>query len=239
MRPVADATTRIRRQRRRSRLRGVVRGLVVGVLVVLLGAGVWLVGFSPVLAVQRVEVTGTTVLDAAAVEDAAAIPGGTPLARLDVAGIEQRVGALTPVREVHVVRHWPSAVTIEVTERTPLYAVRQNQAEGYLLVDRDGVAYTAVPEAPEGLLVASADSAELLPDIAAVVATLPDDLRSAVRGVSAKTEDSIRLSLTKKRTVVWGSAERSDYKADVLMALLKARKGTVYDVSAPDWPAVR
>lgn len=239
MRPVSDATTRIRRQRHRSRLRTMVRVLVVGVLVVLLGAGVWLVGFSPVLAVERVQVTGAEVLDPAAVEQTAAIQPGTPLARLDTGGIEQRVAALAPVRRVEVVRQWPSGVTIRITERTPLYAVRQNQAEGYLLVDRDGVAYTAVPAVPKGLLVVSADSAELLPEIAAVVAALPDELRSSVKGVSAKTRDSIQLSLTEDRTAIWGSSDRSDYKADVLMALLHARKGKVYDVSAPDWPAVR
>lgn len=239
MRPVTDATVRIRRQRRRSRLRLVVRALVATLVALLLGAGVWLVGFSPVLAVQRVEVTGTSVLDAATVERTAAISTGTPLARLDVAGIERRVGALAPVREVHVDRQWPSTVTIEVTERTPLYAVQQNQGDGYLLVDRDGVAYTTLPEPPGGLLVVTADSAELLPDVATVVAALPDELRDQVHGVSADTRDSITLALSGGRTVVWGSAERSDYKATVLMALLKARKGTVYDVSAPDWPAVR
>lgn len=239
MRPITDATSRIRRQRRRSRLRIVVRWLVACVLVAVVGAGVWLVGFSPVLSVQRVEVTGAAVLDPAKVEQVAAIRPGTPLARLDTGAIEKRVGALTPVREVRVVRHWPSAVTIEVTERTALYAVRQNQADGYLLVDRDGVAYTEVAKPPKDLLVASADSAELLPDVAAVVAALPDDLRPMVASVDAGTRDSITLKLSEGRTVIWGSSERSDYKAEVLLALLKAHKGTVYDVSAPDWPAVR
>src|SRR5699024_11164423 len=150
-----------------------------------------------------------------------------------------RVGALAPVREVHVGRQWPSTVTIEVTERTPLYAVQQNQGDGYLLVDREGSAYTTLPEPPDGLLLVTADSAELLPDVATVVAALPGELREEVHGVSADTRDSITLRLSDERTVVWGSAERSDYKATVLTALLKARKGTVYDVSAPDWPAVR
>src|SRR5699024_2696900 len=76
MTPVTDATHRIRRQRRRSRLRSVVRALVAALLALLLGAGVWLIVFSPVLAVQRVEVTGPSVLDSGTVERTAAIGSG-------------------------------------------------------------------------------------------------------------------------------------------------------------------
>jgi len=46
------------------------------------------------------------------------------------------------------------------------------------------------------------------------------------------------LHLRDGRTVLWGSAERSADKAQVLPALL-ARAGTTFDVSNPDVVSVR
>ena len=56
-----------------------------------------------------------------------------------------------------------------------------------------------------------------------------------VRQVRAASPDDVRLQLTKGRTVVWGSAERSARKAAVLAVLL-TRRASVYDVTAPDAP---
>lgn len=236
--PVSDATSRIRHRRRRS-VRRTVIAWVVGVLVAALIAGaVWLVGFSSVFAVARVEINGVEVLSTDEVSAAAAVPMGTPMARVDLDQIRERVAALPPVREVEVTRTLPDLIVITVTERTPFYAVEQNGAEGYLLVDAEGIAYTEVTSPPPELMVATAASADLLAEIAVVVGDLTPDLRDLVRSISAETRDSIELKLTKGRTVVWGSSEQGPLKAQVLDVLLK-EKGTVYNVSAPERPAVR
>ncbi len=238
MPPVSDATPRIRHRRRRSIRRAVI-GWVVGVLVVALISGaVWLVGFSSVFAAAEVRITGVEVLSSEEVASAAEVPLGTPMARIDLDQIRERVAALPPVREVEVTRPLPDLIVITVTERTPVYAVKQNGADGYLLVDVEGVAYTTVTSPPPELLVASAANADLLADIAVVVADLPEELRDLVRSISAETKDSIELELTKGRTVVWGSADQGPLKAQVLAVLLK-EKGSVYNVSAPERPAVR
>jgi cell division protein FtsQ len=56
--------------------------------------------------------------------------------------------------------------------------------------------------------------------------------------VAAASADDVTLVLRDRTRIVWGSAADSARKADVLRALLR-RPGTVYDVSAPDAPAVR
>ena len=225
MPPISDATPRIRRRRRRSFGRV---GLSSAVVVGLVAAGVWLVGFSTVLAVSQVRVAGASVLSDDEVRQVAAVELGTPLSRVDTGQIEERVAALPPVREVSVHRSWPDTITITIAERNPIFAVKQNQGDGHLLVDADGVAYTEVGRVPDGLLV----------DIATVVGDLSPEIRELVTGVSAETRDSIQLDLTKGRTVVWGSAERGPLKASVLEVLLE-QKGTVYNVSAPEQPAIR
>ncbi|HIT74649.1 MAG TPA: FtsQ-type POTRA domain-containing protein [Candidatus Avipropionibacterium avicola] len=235
---MSDATARIRRRRRGSTRRTVLTAVVGLLVLALVVTGVWLVGFSSAMAVSRVAVTGTTVLSEDQVREAAAVSTGAPLAGVDLDAVEQRVAELPPVSEVRVRRSWPDTITITVTERTPVFAVKQNHGEGHLLVDAEGIAYTEVTEVPDDLLVATAADADLLGDIATVIADLTPKLRRQVTAISAETRDSITLELSKDRTVIWGSAERGDLKASVLEVLL-SEKGSVYNVSAPEQPAVR
>jgi cell division protein FtsQ len=50
------------------------------------------------------------------------------------------------------------------------------------------------------------------------------------------TVDQISLVLKDGRKVVWGSADQSDTKADVLATLLAGVQAQVYDVSVPSKP---
>jgi cell division protein FtsQ len=68
-----------------------------------------------------------------------------------------------------------------------------------------------------------------------VVAALPDDISGMVDHVQVDTVDEILLILEDGRQVKWGSAEQSEEKAQVLLALLD-RKAQVYDVSVPGMP---
>ena len=57
-----------------------------------------------------------------------------------------------------------------------------------------------------------------------------------VRRIDVETIDQISLVLKGRRTVVWGSGEESDLKADVLAALVEAQDARTYDVSVPGSP---
>ena len=71
-----------------------------------------------------------------------------------------------------------------------------------------------------------------------MVAALPRDLAQRVDHVEVETVDQIMLVLRDGRQVLWGSAEESDQKAEVLMVLL-GEQGTVFDVSVPGSPTSR
>jgi cell division protein FtsQ len=70
------------------------------------------------------------------------------------------------------------------------------------------------------------------------VAELPRPLARRVSHVRAATIDSIELRLRDGRSVVWGSAEGSELKAEVLESLLH-RRASVYDVSVPGAPTLQ
>jgi cell division protein FtsQ len=233
-----DASVRLAARRRERLRRRIVRvAALVGVLVLVTLAG-WLVFLSPVFGVTTVAVTGTSVLTPDAVKAAAQVPLGTPLARLNTAAIMARVAQLKPVAEVTVTRSVPHKVTIAVTERKAVYAL--SSGKGFDLVDGSGVRYTSVADAPKGLVVAaiSGDDARLRRDVATVVTAVPQAVRDRAVLVTAKTPDSITVELNGGAEVVWGSAESSPQKAQVLTALLGV-KATVYDVSSPSHPTTK
>lgn len=237
-----DDDTRTERRSRRRRLLLVIT--VPLLILILIVAGIWVVGFSSWLAVSHVQVKGmaakkaTTSVTESAVVRRAAVPVGAPLARLDIDAVQQRVAGMRELESAQVSRDWPHTVRIDVTVRTPAYAVKQGN--GYLLVDRHGVGYQTIAGPPADLPRAAASSSEpqLLKSLATVVAALPTSLQHKVGTIEAPTRDSIQLKLKNGDVVLWGSEDQSALKAKVVAALLK-QHGSHYDVSAPGNPAVR
>lgn len=210
--------------------------LLIVLLVAVPAAGLgWLVLLSPVLGVGQVQVTGTARLTPAQVVAAARMVPGTPLARVSVGDVAERVErALPPVQDVRVRRVWPRTLELDVVERTAAAAVVR--PDGVLLVSADGVGFATVPAPPAG--VPRLELARPAPDdpatraALAVLRELPADLRSRTAVVRATTGADVQLGLADGRTVVWGDPGDGPAKAQALTALLRL-PGTVYDVSAP------
>ena len=151
--PTDAATIRSRKRfaRRQWARRWLAWRRVVALLVVMgLGVGgVWLVYFSDVLAVEKVEVEGTRTLGSEQVREVAAVPAGQPLARVDLDAIRARVEALAVVRDAQVTRTWPDRVQIDVEERVAIAVVDiGGQIRG---MDAEGVVFREYPKPPPGL----------------------------------------------------------------------------------------
>lgn len=233
-----DATTRLAVRRRSQRRRRWLRWLWLGLVLAVLAGLVYLVGFSPVLAVARVEISGTDVLSKKEVSQAAGVELGTPLVRVDAGGIAERVAGLPPVAEVSVTRQWPDQVTIAITERTSRLAIASGT--GYLIADASGVVFDTATSRPKGLVLVEADprDQQALADAGVVFSSLSEQTAKQVTAVLARGRDSLSLRLGNGARVFWGSAEQSELKSEVLDALLE-QGGTVFDVSAPAHPTRR
>lgn len=203
-------------------------GLVVGT--------VWLFYFSDALAVKDVEVHGTRTLASEEVREVAGVPSGQPLARVDLDAIRARVEALAVVRDAEVTRTWPDRVLIDVKERVAIAVVEiGGRTRG---MDAEGVVFSDYPKPPPGMPQVSMSTetrSDALREAALVVESLPDEISRRVDHVEVATIDQISLVLRDGKTVVWGSAEESDAKAEVLAGLLQQRART-YDVSVPGQP---
>ncbi|TFV54118.1 FtsQ-type POTRA domain-containing protein [Geodermatophilus sp. DF01-2] len=214
----------------------------------MLGLLAWLLWASPVFAVQAVRVDGAGTLTAAEVVEVAGIAEGTPLLRVDVEAAAARVARLPQVADVEVTRGWPRSVVVTVAERVPVAVVEQAGTRS--LVDAEGVLFdTVTGDPPAG--VVPLDVADPGPEdratraaLAALVA-LPDDVRADVAGARTSSAEDVTLTLEDGTTVLWGSAEDVEEKADVLVALLEQlRAGALepadtIDVSAPSAVVLR
>ncbi|MFT4164530.1 MAG: FtsQ-type POTRA domain-containing protein [Microlunatus sp.] len=228
-----------KKDRPRPRRRRIWPFVLSGVLLVALLAGaVWLVGFSSVLAARQVAITGLTTLNKDEVTSKAAVPLGVPLARQDLSAIAGRVAEYPQVEHVAVTRSWPNTVSITVTERTPVFAVRY--ANLYVLVDKNGVPYLTVTKQPAGLPLAAAskDDRASLVEIATVSRDLSKKLRKQVVTIRADSPYALVLVLDSGVEIAWGTSEQSKLKGQVALALLK-QKPKAIDVSAPHNPTIK
>lgn len=220
------------REYRRRRL----QLLFIGLTVLLVAGGVWVVWFSPWLAVSEVRVGGLSEeavgVGTMQIETAAAIEPGTALIRVDTSASRDRVAQLPWVESAEVYRSWPNAIVVNILERTPVAVVEQGQARRG--VDASGVTF----DPPGGLWLTDPiirGNEAAVPEAVAVVAALPEEIARRVRVVQAVSPDDIRLQLGNDAIVRWGNADEGDFKAQVLLSLLP-RRAQAYDVSAPQLP---
>ena len=236
-------TKEFRRRRRRMLRKGrrnkILAALAVLLVVAMLAGSVWLVFFSSYVTVQGAQVTGNSSIATARIERVADVPTGTPLARVDLDAIRQRVEAIPAVRRAEISRSWPHRVHVAVTERTPVAVV--NRGNGLQALDEEGVTFGNYAKRPPRLPLVRTQPdtpAEAMAEGGKVIASLPSTIAARVDTVEVDSVDQISLLLRNGRKVVWGSAEDSAQKAEVLAVLLRRPSQTI-DVTVPGRPTTR
>ncbi|WP_439593091.1 FtsQ-type POTRA domain-containing protein [Microbacterium sp.] len=228
----------VRQRRRRATWIGVAASIVLLVLATL-GAA-----YSPLFAVERIRVVGTSQLDVDAVE--AALDGqlGTPLPLVDDSAVKAALVTFPLVESYTLEARPPHELVVRIVERTPVGYLETRS--GYSLVDAAGVVLSTVPAPGPDAPLFTIEGGSGTPAFAAagaVMRSLPASIRAQVTAVAASTPDDVTLTLGGTNTIVmWGSAEESALKGTVLASAMAARPpATVseYDVSSPRAVVVR
>ena len=234
----ADLTGIIRERRRQIwRARLSVLGIIVLVLVL---AGIaW---FSPLLALEKVTVKGSELVDHDKVSDSVLdAQSGTPLPRVSTGDVEKAVLNDFPrAKEAAVHYSGPRSLSIEITDRDPVLAITTK--EGFELYDADAVHLGTVDTAPKSLTVLK-DSAGT-PDKSTVTAVirfmaeLRPQLRKDLASIDAKDANNLvgRIDTGEdKAKVVFGDATSASLKMRTALQLA-ADGRTEVDVSVPSVP---
>jgi cell division protein FtsQ len=201
--------------------------------------------FTPLLAVEKIEVTGTKRINNKTVLKALNNQLGVPLPMVNGGSIAESLAPFTLVDSFSVVSLPPHTLRIAITERQPI-----------CIVTVAGIDYLYDPA---GVRVGNVGSSDNYPRIAIVgdpkgsveftaaidvLLALPADLLGRIATVDAKSKDdvSMRLRGNAGQRIVWGDGSQSVLKSKVLAALIKNQKKTdfvTFDVSSPTAPVVR
>lgn len=230
----------VRRFTRRARTRRNVLWSVAG-LVAFVIAFVAIGVFTPLFSVREVAVTGIERADKGAIESTLKQLEGRPLAQVTDADVGALLDKFVLVQSYSVRTEPPSTLIVDVVERVPVGAIESD--DGVIMVDAVGTKLWQADKVPEDIPVIQVSSVDApgFPAAAQASLALDREFRKQVAEISAHTLDSITLTLRDGTLVVWGSADDSDRKAQVLEALVAATGGepAYFDVSSPDNPVSR
>jgi cell division protein FtsQ len=194
--------------------------------------------YSPLFAVETIDVEGASQLDADAVEAALADQLGTPMPLVDESAVKAALVTFPLVESYTLEARPPHVLVVRIVERTPVGLIKT--AAGYTLVDAAGVVLSTTPAPLAGsplLTIKGGTGSRAFTAVGQVMRSLPQAIRAQVTAVAASTPDDVTLTLGGTNTeVVWGSAEDSALKAVVLQSTMTARPPasvSVYDVSSP------
>lgn len=227
-------------QARRRRRNWLIVGGAVGALVVFVLAGV----VTPLMAVREITVTGASLVKAEDVQRALERFEGVPLALVDEAEVHRALEPFPLIQRYAVERVPPHSLVVRIEERMPVVAL---EGDGeFSLYDPAGVLLAVSGERPAGVpegrgALGDVSSAAYL-SAGEVLRDMPAELRKQVVEASATSAQDLTLTLDSGVRVIWGGSERTNRKAVVLAAMLKALKDRtveVIDVSSTEAPVFR
>lgn len=225
--------------RQRRRVWGV---SIASVAAVVLGTVVLVL--SPVLALTEVRVEGAQRVTNEEIRQSLAPLYGEPLARVSNEAVGSLLEPLSLIQAFTTRVEPPGTMVLTIIERQPLGVIRATP--GFSVVDAAGVVLWSQSELPSELaliLVAADPESPSFSAVGRVLAALPPDIAGQVEAITATTLDDVRFTIrASSHEVVWGSAERSQEKARVLGAALRAaglESPRLIDVTTPDSVVVR
>lgn len=227
-----------------SRKRKLAVGLTAstfGLLILLVLATI----FTPLLAVEKIEVTGISRLKEKSIVNALISQIGKPLPTVNPADIASALESFPLIESFSIISLPPHTLRIQIAERQPI---------GVIVVAGTQYLYD-----PAGVKIGIANGSENLPTIAIdgapeksaqfkaaidVLLALPADLLKRVAEINAKSKDDVTLRLRgyAGQKIIWGDGSNSVLKSKVLDALIANQKKTdrvTFDVSSPNAPVVR
>ena len=216
---------------------GILAGLTT--LIVLVGVAV----FSPLLALEKLVVVGTTLVQEKSVLKDLGYLLGRPLPQISNDEVTKKLSRYELIDSVSIVAVPPHTLRVVITERTAI-----------ALVEVNGVAYrydavgvqlgrsTGSEKLPLILNSGNPSTSKSFSRAISVILSLPMSLLPRVQSIRATSKDNVVLSLRANRQrVLWGDGSQPALKAQVLGALMKnyeKRIGLTFDVSSPNQPSV-
>ena len=213
-------------------------------LVLLLGV-VLVSAFSPLLAIQRIDIKGNHRIPIKLLKNALSDQIDRPLPQVSLSDIQDDLKNFSLIQSVSVVNLPPHTLQVRIVEREPICIVKTGL--GMFLYDPAGVRIGSVDSTTNYPVVIAPGKAGASPEFKSAInalLALPMSLYPRVASVSAPSMDSVTFELRGEsaQKVIWGDSTQAGLKAKALLAMIKHQKKSdrvTYDVSSPKAPTVR
>jgi cell division protein FtsQ len=240
----------VTRARGRKRLRIVLAALALCALL----AGGFAAVHSSLFGAEHLSVTGEIHTPADEILSVSGLLTHPPLVDIDTASSAEKIEALPWIRTARVFVHWPDSVSVSVTERTPVAAVRvpgtAAATQMWALVDATGriLAYQSVR--PRGLLAMDVFAAPGAPGTKLsatdqpgvdVAGSLPALLDRRVVSIDVSPEGGVTLGISGDMSAVIGAPVDLQAKYVALASVLAGAplaSADVINVTVPKEPTV-
>lgn len=198
--------------------------------------------FTPMFAIQQIDVTGTERLDKSSLERSLAVLEERPLTTISETELTEILGQFPLIETFTFQAEPPHTLKIKVRERQPV-----------VVLVRGGKNYLYDPA---GVQIAEAEDTKTYPFLVLIgepqdnprfgaaielLLSLPTQTYEQIFSIEVTPQLTARLVLRDSNTVVlWGDATESILKAKVLDSLLETgiEDGVLIDVSSPNAPVV-
>lgn len=200
--------------------------------------------FTPIMAINKISITGTEKVPEKQIQAVLKKYIGTPLPMISSDNVASDLQKFKLIESISLVSKPPYELQVRIIERTPISIV---------VIGGTGFLYD-----PSGVRVGVATGNEKLPTIIItgdpktsknykqaidVLLSLPSSLLERVAYIQARTRDNVTMQLrgNAAQTIIWGDSTQSALKSRVLKVLLyktPSRIPATFDVSSPMTPSV-
>jgi cell division protein FtsQ len=221
------------------------RVLALVATAMILGLLTYILGWSPLLSVEKITLTGTpTPASTQRIREAIQISPGLKMARINPRALENRITQFPWVESAGISRDWISGeLTIEVTTRKPI-ALYNSSDSATTWIDSAGEIFTLPGGVPKALPRVQGSSPEDGLRAIELFTQLPLEFRERIVYVSASRTDQYLVVIEEKKREVrllWGANKDLDLKIaviDKLLGLPENKKVSMIDLTAPHAPIV-
>jgi cell division septal protein FtsQ len=220
--------------------------LPLAIVVVIVSALAYLLGWSSILSVKSVEISGApTAAIQVEIEKKSQIKIGQQLARVNPQSVARKIEKSPWIKDAAISRDWLSGlVRIEVSPRQPLAFFNSDQIPGQT-IDEEGQLFTLPGYTNPDLALISAKSPESALKANELFTQLPENFRAQITSMTATSSNTFTLNSIiggRELRIRWGDSQDIALKISVINKLLKLpenKRINLIDVVAPYAPIVK
>jgi len=220
--------------------------LAITTTLIIFGAGSYLLGWSSVLTVKQIEISGApTLTSEKEIAKNLDLSTGDKLARVDSRALSNRLKANSWVESADISRNWFNGkVTVEIYPRVPV-ALYTEPGKPQVALDASGKIFILPGELPSGLPSVSATSVASGLIAIEVFTEMPKEFSDGIDRLTAGSPTNLVIDgkfNSRTLQIIWGDGKDTLLKIKVISALLDLPENKsirLIDVTAPNAPIVK